>query len=102
MMKVKESIQILEEQLANEETEDKLKSDTYSAIISEANKKLKAAVSKKDFVQVNMAQTMLESASKMKEEEVTRKAEIEKRRKTLAKRKSSLLDNFVTKLAKKN
>lgn len=82
--------------------EEKSKEELCSRLLEEANKRLEKALKHKDLVEVNLAKTMFESARQMREEELRFKSNNEKLLIKINKRKSALLDSFITKKPKPN
>lgn len=98
--KKKIDIDKIEKEINEKETERDLTSKTYGQMISEATNKLKTAVTKKDLVQISVAQSMIEAAKKVKHQISLKSQDIDKCKKNVAKRKSTMLDKFIGKMQK--
>lgn len=75
---------------------------TVDRLLDDANKCLKEAINKKDLVRISVAQAMLESATKVREQEVKKIRDIEKVQKAVDKRKNIVITTFFSKKPKQS
>ena len=101
-LKESKLIKQYEATLKEKREKEENKRKTADILFLEATERLKRGIEKNNMEEIQLAQAMLETVTVVRNEESTERKEVDKIQKTLEKRKSSLMQNCISKKPKNN